>query len=193
MNRSERSIETRRLFTDQRAVRRQDPLTWTRIFERFNDGMVRIGILSGLPLQEAEDNAQDVWIGVVRNMRREDFDFGDNPGGYIWTATGRRAIDRRRKSQREVVGNADDVRNDDSRLEGPSLEDEIMARIIDPDIIEKLQTLYPGIREAFILQVLFNLRYEEIADRLGIPVGTVASRVKRGRDKMQKELAGSSV
>jgi len=54
-----------------------------------------------------------------------------------------------------------------------------------------LQALPSKLRAVFVLHVLESMRYEDIARALGIPKGTVMSRLNRARQKLQRSLAGS--
>jgi RNA polymerase sigma-70 factor, ECF subfamily len=58
------------------------------------------------------------------------------------------------------------------------------------DIDTALRSLPPSFREAVILRDLCDLDYDEIATRLDVPLGTVRSRIARGRDQLA-ELLGS--
>ena len=53
-----------------------------------------------------------------------------------------------------------------------------------------LERINPSFREAVVLREIGDLSYEEIADVLGISLGTVKSRILRGREALREELAG---
>jgi RNA polymerase sigma-70 factor (ECF subfamily) len=56
-------------------------------------------------------------------------------------------------------------------------------------IEESLQALSPAFREAVVLRDVEELSYEEISDVLGINIGTVKSRILRGREALRSEVA----
>lgn len=56
------------------------------------------------------------------------------------------------------------------------------------DLIAALDALPAREREAFLLYALADLSYEEIADALDLPIGTVRSRLSRARDRLRKQL-----
>lgn len=58
--------------------------------------------------------------------------------------------------------------------------------------IERLLALPDGMREILLLAVIEELSYREIADMLGIPIGTVMSRLSRARAILREEIEGSS-
>jgi RNA polymerase sigma-70 factor, ECF subfamily len=62
------------------------------------------------------------------------------------------------------------------------------ARVTSAQVEEALGTLEPLFRQIYELRVRDNLRYHEIADRLQIPLGTVATRLSRARTKLQQHL-----
>jgi len=54
-----------------------------------------------------------------------------------------------------------------------------------------LERINPIFREAVVLRDITDLAYEEIAEVLGVSLGTVKSRILRGREALREELAGS--
>jgi len=54
-----------------------------------------------------------------------------------------------------------------------------------------LERINPIFREAVVLRDITDLSYEEIADVLGLSLGTVKSRILRGREALREQLAGS--
>jgi RNA polymerase sigma-70 factor (ECF subfamily) len=52
-----------------------------------------------------------------------------------------------------------------------------------------LKQLAPSLREAVLLRDLQELTYQEIADRLGLPEGTVKSRINRGRTELARQIS----
>ena len=76
------------------------------------------------------------------------------------------------------------------RLKGQSAEDSVMELFTDEEVKQALEDL----PESFLLPVLLadiqDFTYQEIADMLQIPLGTVMSRLHRGRRALQKALVG---
>lgn len=67
-------------------------------------------------------------------------------------------------------------------------ERELVARLLDEDIRAAIESLPPEYRLAVVLCDVEGMTYEEIASTLDIPVGTVRSRLARGRSILQKKL-----
>ena len=89
-------------------------------------------------------------------------------------ATRRRS--RRRKTEQRVVNMAHDVFHDSSPVgDGPEID-------------ELLHELDEDRRAAFVLTQLTGLRYDEAADILGVPIGTIRSRVARARSQLLQAL-----
>lgn len=74
----------------------------------------------------------------------------------------------------------------------PSAEDAMESAALRPDIEEALKALPPEFRSAVVLSDLEGLSMPETANALGIPVGTVKSRVFRGRRLLAKKLGNQT-
>ena len=72
--------------------------------------------------------------------------------------------------------------------QGEAQTDQIMAR----EVLVALDTLEPDQREVLVLVAVEGLLYREAATVLGLPAGTVMSRLSRGRAQLRKTLAGDS-
>ena len=75
--------------------------------------------------------------------------------------------------------------DEEARLPGP---ENIEAALVGHEIDVALASLPAGQREVLLLVVLEEMRYEEVATALQIPVGTVMSRLARAREKMRRAL-----
>jgi RNA polymerase sigma-70 factor, ECF subfamily len=141
--------------------------------------------------QEAQDLTQEVFLRVFRTLKS----FRSTEGSFnTWLArvTRNLLIDHYRRSRQERV-------TDSIEEQLPVLEEEGSAAAVRPDhqvagreaseiLQATLQKLSPDLREAVILRDLQELEYREIADVLGIPEGTVKSRINRGRAELARLL-----
>ena len=94
------------------------------------------------------------------------------------------------------------VTSHSARLEWQMLDDEAMNVPVPPgqeraiemrDLASALAQLPPEYREVLLLVGLEELRYEEAAKVLGVPLGTVMSRLSRGRERLRQLMAGGPV
>ena len=150
-----------------------------------------------LKLTHARDDAEDlVSDTLLRAFERwEQYRLGTNIRAWLFTILYHSFVSRKRRvdarevqppdeadgwSGYEAVGDADP----EGRFYDSFLDDEI-TRAID--------ALPREYREAVILSDIHDLRYAEIAEVLGVPEGTVKSRLFRGRRILQKKLIGYAV
>ena len=136
----------------------------------------------GLSPADAEDAGQEVLLTAVRKMdaivpgQEKRFVFG----------IAVRVASRRRRSTKSFTSRAVDVDLDTCEALAPS-SDEILERREALALLDRaLATLNEEMRTAFILYELEEMSMPEIAEVLDVPVGTVASRLRRAREQFQK-------
>jgi RNA polymerase sigma factor (sigma-70 family) len=78
------------------------------------------------------------------------------------------------------------------QAEEERLADRVSAAAARPALATALAGLAPGDRDVLLLVALADLGYQEIAEALGIPQGTVASRLNRSRRQLRTALGGSN-
>jgi RNA polymerase sigma-70 factor (ECF subfamily) len=141
--------------------------------------------LTGNP-HDAEDLTQEVFVRVFRSLSSY------TPGtfeGWLHRITTNLFLDQaRRKAKIRFDALADDA---DLRMPGrvPSPDSEVADGMLDDDIEAALADLPPEFRAAVVLCDIEGLTYEEIADVLGAKLGTVRSRIHRGRKMLRSALA----
>ena len=95
----------------------------------------------------------------------------------------------RREGKRQAAVSLDD---EDLNLDFPaslsSPQEEVERRELREQIEAGLRALPPSLREALILREMQQLRYDEIGEVLGLDIGTVKSRISRGRKKLRAFL-----
>lgn len=132
-----------------------------------------------------DDLAQDTFLRVFRALTTFDPEGGARLSTWILTIATRRAIDELRRLQRAAQGLDDDL-----YLAGDlhADADAERARIADR-LAGALADIAPEYRAAFVLRERDGLSYGEIADHLGIDLGTVKSRLSRARAGLRVALA----
>jgi RNA polymerase sigma-70 factor (ECF subfamily) len=159
--------------------------TWEQVVRDHSARVYRLAYrLSGNP-QDAEDLTQETFVRVFRSLA----DF--SPGtfeGWLHRITTNLFLDMVRRRQRIRF---DALPEDTERLPGtaPSPEQVYSDTHLDPQIQAALDALSPEFRVAVVLCDIEGLTYEEIAATLGIKLGTVRSRIHRGRVQLREALA----
>ncbi|MGI9016522.1 MAG: sigma-70 family RNA polymerase sigma factor [Euzebya sp.] len=133
--------------------------------------------LTGDP-HDAADLAQDVFVRVYRNLHRY------QPGtfdGWLYRITKNLFLDQVRRTQRIRLQPLDQDDWKEPTCEEPGPADLIERRTLESSLEQGLLALSPDFRLAVVLCDVEGLTYEEVADITGWPLGTVRSRIHRGR------------
>lgn len=136
--------------------------------------------------QEAEDLTQDIFIKLYNSLPK--YDFERNFSAWLLTLARNYLIDQYRKTKWEKKSRDD---FDDYSLTSESdvsPEEEIIRKESKKIIWESFNHLSPEIRMAVILRDIQGKKYEETAEIMNLPLGTVKSRVNRGRLQLAKIL-----
>jgi len=136
--------------------------------------------------QDAEDLTQDVFVRVFRSLDRYE---PGNFAGWLHRITTNLFLDRARRATRIRMDRFGE--GAEERLLSSEVEPEAAVHDanFDPDVERALATLSEDFRVAVVLCDVEGLSYEEIADVLGVKIGTVRSRIHRGRSQLRSALA----
>ncbi len=157
--------------------------TWEDVARRYGRKIYNFAYrLTGNP-DDAADLVQDVLLRVRKGLAAY------TPGsfdGWLWRITRNAFLDGvRRRQRRPTSPLPEDERN--LALASPS-PDEVLASVrLSEDIQSALLKVPLDFRECVVLCDIVGLTYEEIAEAVEAPVGTVRSRIHRGR-RMLREL-----
>jgi RNA polymerase sigma factor (sigma-70 family) len=137
---------------------------------------------------DAEDLLQDTLLHAYRGFRS--FEPGTNLKAWLFRIQYHRWISAHRHKQRRPMELAvDDVGEYASASGRPSSEDEVLDMLSDNDIRRALATLPDGTRTVMYYAGVAGYTYAETAALMNIPIGTVMSRVSRGRQRLRIALA----
>jgi RNA polymerase sigma-70 factor, ECF subfamily len=162
------------------------PPSWDEIVREHSARVYRLAYRLSGNAHDAEDLTQEVFVRVFRSLGSY------TPGtfeGWLHRITTNLFLDLvRRRARIRFDPLADDAHE---RLAGrePSPAQAFDDTHFDPDIQAALDTLAPDFRAAVVLCDVEGLSYEEIAATLGIKLGTVRSRIHRGRTQLRQALA----
>jgi RNA polymerase sigma-70 factor (ECF subfamily) len=136
----------------------------------------------------AEDLAQDVFVKVFKSLNT--FDRRANFHTWLVSVSRNLCIDHYRSVRKEREAIARDVDPADLAPAAPGRS--AYAELEQRDRVQLLRAaldrLAPALRTAVMLRDVQELTYQEIADRLGLPEGTVKSRINRGRTELARHL-----
>lgn len=161
-------------------------LDWDTVVAQHSARVYRLAYRLTGNRQDAEDLTQDVFVRVFRSLDRYE---PGNFEGWIHRITTNLFLDRvRRRSRIRMDAFAEGA---EERLVGGEVEpaDSVHDAGFDPDIEAALASLSDDFRVAVVLCDVEGLSYEEIADVLGVKIGTVRSRIHRGRTQLRAALA----
>ncbi|HEU5007406.1 MAG TPA: RNA polymerase sigma factor SigE [Jatrophihabitantaceae bacterium] len=162
------------------------PPSWDEVVRTHADRVYRLAYRLSGNRADAEDLTQETFVRVFRSLAEY------TPGtfeGWLHRITTNLFLDMVRRRQRIRFDALPDDVGDRlaSREAGPEQAYEHMN--LDPEIQAALDALPPDFRVAVVLCDLEELSYEEIAATLNIKVGTVRSRIHRGRVLLRQALA----
>ncbi|HVM34860.1 MAG TPA: sigma-70 family RNA polymerase sigma factor [Actinomycetota bacterium] len=144
---------------------------------------------------DAEDLVQETMLRAYRSFDR--FEAGTNLKAWLFRIMTNAYINTYRKKQREPQKVSQDevedfdlyqeLKNHDPQFSATP-ETIVLDQLVDTDIIEAIEDLPEQFRLAVMLSDLEGFSYAEMAEIMDVPMGTVMSRLHRGRKALQKRL-----
>src|SRR5665213_778222 len=145
---------------------------------------------------DAEDLVQETYLKAYRAFGG--FEAGTNLKAWLYRILTNTYINSyRAKKRRPEISDVEDVEDlflyrhlsaDQPSGLGRSAEEEALERITDTEVKEAIESLPDTFRLAVLLADVEGFSYKEIAEITDVPIGTVMSRIHRGRKALQKAL-----
>ncbi len=145
---------------------------------------------------DAEDLVQETYLKAYRAFAS--FELGTNLKAWLYRILTNTYINTyRAKKRRPEIADVEDVEElylyhhlggDGFSGLGRSAEDEALSHFTDIDVKDAIESLPDAFRIAVLLADVEGFSYKEIAEITDVPIGTVMSRIHRGRRSLQKAL-----
>lgn len=161
-----------------------DLSSWDAIVRDYTDSVYGLAYRLTGNTQDAEDLTQETFIRVFRSLDRF------KPGSFkawIHRITTNLFLDNARRAN---VIRMEALPDDTDRVpsDEPAPAALVDAQLLHPELQKALDNLTPEYRVAVVLRDIEGLTYEEISDVLNVKVGTVRSRIHRGRQQIREAL-----
>jgi RNA polymerase sigma-70 factor (ECF subfamily) len=141
---------------------------------------------------DAEDLVQDTYLRAFRSADR--FEPGTNLRGWLFTILHNAFLNQLRDRGRSPIDADSDVVEQAPDVSGwdDTPEEQLLRNTMDEDLRAELDGLPDVFREAVWLRDVEQFTYDEIANIVGVPIGTVMSRISRGRRLLHDRLVARS-
>jgi len=151
------------------------------------DRLFRLAMWFSRNRADAEDVVQDTMMQALKSFHR--FQPGTNCRAWLTTILQHIVSNRRRSAGRSIV--VDDP--DDRIAQTVPFVPPVPHELTDERVLASLRRLPTTFQEVILLCDAEELSYKEAAEALAIPIGTVMSRLHRGRAQLRVELAAADV
>ncbi len=161
------------------------PPSWDDVVREHSARVYRLAYRLTGNSYDAEDLTQEVFVRVFRSLGTY------TPGtfeGWLHRITTNLFLDLARRRQRIRFEGLGEETAGRLRGDEPTPAQAFDARHFDADVQDALRALAPEYRAAVVLCDIEGLSYEEIAGTLGVKLGTVRSRIHRGRAQLRVAL-----
>ncbi len=156
------------------------------------DALYNFGLRLTSDPNDAEDLVQDTIVKAYRFF--SSYEKGTNAKAWLFRILKNSYINNyRKKSKKPSQVDYDEVSSfyetiRDERTDTSDLEDTMYRELIDDDITKALDDIPEDFRTVVLLCDVEDFTYEEIANMLDVPIGTIRSRLHRGRNLLKAQL-----
>jgi RNA polymerase sigma-70 factor (ECF subfamily) len=174
-----------------------DQARFTELAMEYMPALYSAGLRMTRNPAEAEDLVQETYLKAYRSFAS--FTEGTNLKAWLYRILTNTYINSYRAAKRRPeVTDVEDVEDlylyrrlngSVDSLSSESAEDQVLESITDDEVKSAIESLPDTFRMAVLLADVEGFSYKEIAEITGVPIGTVMSRIHRGRKALQKALA----
>ncbi len=165
----------------------RDQLAWTQVVARFKRRVFNIAYKFTGRHGDAEDLTQEVFLRIFRSLDK--FNRGANFGTWLTSVARNHCIDHYRATKREREVLVSDLAHFETATAHSGNPQSLVEDRDRSGLVRRaLDRLPAKLREAVVLRDLTELTYQEMAEQLGLPEGTVKSRINRGRAELARIL-----
>jgi RNA polymerase sigma-70 factor (ECF subfamily) len=165
-----------------RRVQQDDFAAFEKLVDRYKGRLINVICRMLNNQNEAEDLVQETFLRVWTH--RQDYDFSYCLSTWIYTIALNLAKNELRKHRKFRFFNLTEMTEKGLELPDPRMGPSALGHMLE-QAIAVLPTKY---KTAFLLRDVEQMSYEEVAQILGVPLGTVKSRVNRARAVLKEEL-----
>src|SRR5687767_10294064 len=178
------ATDEQRLATDEQRKRFEELIVPEMPF------LARIARTMSRSQAEADDLAQETLVKAFRAI--DNFD-GSYPRAWLARIARNTAINRDQRNREFLLADEGTVEPEPAPDEINDPEEIVLSQEIDADLKRALEELPPSFRVLVQMVDVEDMTYQEAADALEIPIGTVMSRLHRARKRLRTALQGSAV
>jgi RNA polymerase sigma-70 factor (ECF subfamily) len=165
----------------------RDQLAWSQVVARFKRRVFNIAYKFTGRHGDAEDLTQEVFLRIFRSLDK--FNRGANFGTWLTSVARNHCIDHYRATKREREVLVSDLAHFETAAAHSGNPQSLIEDYDRSGLVRRaLDRLPTKLREAVVLRDLTELTYQEMAEQLGLPEGTVKSRINRGRAELARIL-----
>ncbi len=157
------------------------------------DVMLRVARALTGNASDAEDLVQESLLRAYRAVDRFD---GAHPRAWLLTILRNTNMNLHRRRRPDTIADWDALRGSRPAFgstEQRSAEDEVLDGVLRSDLDDAVAALDPRLRATLVLVDVQGLRYAEAAATLGVPIGTVMSRLSRARERIRRRLGPAAL
>lgn len=167
--------------------RARDPHAWETLVRRYQDQVLGLSYQFCGQRDQARDLAQEIFIRLYQTM--DQFQSGRSFRAWLLTLARNLCVDHYRRTRKERLRSERPLEEHRNLAANDEAPDSRLARLErEKALFHALDTLSATSREAIVMKELQNHSVEEMAELLGLPEGTVKSRLWRARLELARAI-----